>query len=218
MGQHPNRAHARAAAAMRNGKRLVQIDVSDIGADLGRSADAHQRVEIGAVHVDLPTMVMNDLTNIPYPLLKDTVCRRVSDHQRGEFFLVGGSFVAKVIQVYVAVFITFDNDHPHSRHDGTGRVGAMRGRRNQADVPVALAVGFVKGPDTEQAGVFSLGTGVGLQGDGMEPRDLTQHILELLKELLVALGLFQRRKRMQICEIPYRDRLQLGRRIKFHCA
>ena len=162
MRQHPNRAHARAAAAMRNGKRFVQIDVGDIRSDLGRPADADQRVEIRAVHVDLPTMVMNNLANIPHPFLKDTVRGGIGDHERSEFFLMGCCLVAKVIQVYVAVFITFDDDYPHSRHDGTGRIGTMCGRRNQTDVPVALAVGFMKGADTEQAGIFSLGAGVGL--------------------------------------------------------
>ena len=140
----------------------MQIDVSDICSDLGRPADAHQRVEIRAVHVDLPTMVMNNLANIPYPLLKDTVRGGIGDHERSQFFLVGCCLVAKVIQVYVAVFITFDDDYPHSCHDGTGRVGTVRGRRNQTDVPVPLTVGFMKGPDTEQAGVFPLGAGVGL--------------------------------------------------------
>ena len=52
----------------------------------------------------------------------------------------------------------------------------------------------------------------------MEPRDFAQHVLELLKELLVTLRLLKRCEGMQVSEIPDRDGLQLGRRIEFHRA
>ena len=142
----------------------------------------------------------------------------IGDHQRSEFFLVCCRFVTEIIQVHVPVFITGDDDYPHSCHDGTGRVGAVRRRRNETNVPVTLTVGFVKGANAEQTGVFSLRTGVGLQGDGVEPRDFAQHVLELLKELLVALRLLKRCEGVQVSEIPDRARLQLGRRIEFHRA
>ena len=43
---------ARAASTMRRRKRLVQIEVHDVDAEIARTRDAHQRVHVGAVHVE----------------------------------------------------------------------------------------------------------------------------------------------------------------------
>ena len=55
-----DRAHARAAAAMRDAEGLVQVHVADIGAELGRAHEADQRIEIGAVEIDLAAMGVDD--------------------------------------------------------------------------------------------------------------------------------------------------------------
>ena len=44
-----DRAHAGAAAAVRDAEGLVQVHVADVGAELGGAGDADQRVEVGAV-------------------------------------------------------------------------------------------------------------------------------------------------------------------------
>ena len=44
------------AAAVGGRKRLVQVQVHDVHAKRPRSRDAHERVHIGAVHVDQPTL------------------------------------------------------------------------------------------------------------------------------------------------------------------
>ena len=50
--------------------------------------------------------------------------------------------------------------------------------------------------DGEQARIFALAAGVGLQRDRVEAGDLGEHRLELLEELLVALRLLERREGM----------------------
>ena len=44
MCKYSDWTHSGSPTAMRNGKRLVQVDVSDIRANFARSANAHQRV------------------------------------------------------------------------------------------------------------------------------------------------------------------------------
>jgi hypothetical protein len=68
-----------------------------------------------------------------------------------------------------------------------GRVGAVRGDRDEADVTPALAVGLVIRADGQQAGVLALAAGVGLQRDRIEAGDLAQPAFQFLEQLLVAL-------------------------------
>ena len=55
-----DRAHPRAAAAVRDAERLVQVDVADVGAHVAGPAEADLRVQVGAVHVDLPALLVHD--------------------------------------------------------------------------------------------------------------------------------------------------------------
>ena len=55
-----DRPHARAAAAVRNAEGLVKIHVAHVGADVARTRETYERVEIGAVEIDLATVRMRD--------------------------------------------------------------------------------------------------------------------------------------------------------------
>src|ERR1700737_4155751 len=53
MGLHPNRSRAGAAAAVRGGKRLVQVEVHDIEAHVARPGDPDEAIGVGPVVVGL---------------------------------------------------------------------------------------------------------------------------------------------------------------------
>ena len=59
-----DRAHAGAAAAMRNAEGFVQVEMADIGAVIAGPRQPDLRVEIGAVQIDLPAMGMNDVADL----------------------------------------------------------------------------------------------------------------------------------------------------------
>ena len=80
MGKHTDRSHAGSTSPVRYGESLVQVDMRNIRTNLGRPADAHQRIEIGPVHIHLPAMVMHGLADIPDLLLKDAMRGRVGNH------------------------------------------------------------------------------------------------------------------------------------------
>ena len=65
MLRHRDRAHAGAAAAVRDRERLVQVQMTDIGADRGRAGEPHLRVHVGAVHVDLSAVLVDDRRRSP---------------------------------------------------------------------------------------------------------------------------------------------------------
>jgi hypothetical protein len=81
---HADRAHARAAAAVRDAERLVQVQVADVGADVAGAAQADLRVHVRAVHVHLPAVLVHDRADLADRLLEHAVGRRVGDHQRRE--------------------------------------------------------------------------------------------------------------------------------------
>src|SRR5207248_2595724 len=75
MGGHADGAHAGPAAAVRDAEGLVQVDVADVGADVTWAAEADLRVEVGAVHVDLPAVLVNDGGDLLDPRLEYAVGR-----------------------------------------------------------------------------------------------------------------------------------------------
>ena len=56
-----DRADAGAAAAVRDAERLVQVQVRDVAAEVAEPGEAEQRVEVGAVDVDLAAGVVHGL-------------------------------------------------------------------------------------------------------------------------------------------------------------
>src|SRR3954467_8050575 len=79
-----DRAHARAAAAMRDAEGLVKVEMADIGAVIAGPAQADLRVEVGAVEIDLAAMAMHDVADLADVLLEHAVGRGIGDHDSGE--------------------------------------------------------------------------------------------------------------------------------------
>ena len=69
-----DRAHAGAAAAVRDAERLVQVEVADVGADVARAAEADLRVHVGAVHVHLAAVLVDDRRRCCWISSSNTPC------------------------------------------------------------------------------------------------------------------------------------------------
>jgi len=150
------------AAAMRDAEGLVQVDVADVGADVGGAAEADLRVQVGAVHVNLAAVGVDDLGDAADARLEHAVRRGVGDHQRGERVVVGLGLGLEVGEIDVAVVVAGDDDHAVAGHHRRGGVRAVGRRRDEADVAVSLPAALVKGADDEQSGVLALRAGVRL--------------------------------------------------------
>ena len=129
-----------------------------------------------------------------------------------------GRFRAEVLEVDVAIGVTRDRHHLEAAHGGGRGVGAVGAGGDEADVAVALVTRLVVAADREQAGVFTLGAGVGLQRHGGEAGDFRQPSLQVAEKPLVTAGLGGRGKRMQARELGPRHREHLAGRIQFHGA
>ena len=82
MRGHTDRPHARAATTMRDAERLVQIEMTDIGADRRRAGQANLSVQVRAVHVHLAAACVDDVADLADRHLEYAVRAGVGDHQR----------------------------------------------------------------------------------------------------------------------------------------
>ncbi len=150
VGAHADRPHAGAAAAVRNAESLMQIQVRHIRTELGRTGQADQRVHIGAVHIHLPAILVDDVANGAHFGLEHAVRTRVGDHARGELVGMLLGLGAQIGQVDVALRVAGGDDHPHARHLRRRRVGAVGRRGNQADIAMPFTPAGVIGANDQQ--------------------------------------------------------------------
>ena len=125
---HGHRTAARSAAAVRRGERLVQVQVHDVHAEIARPRDAHQRVHVGAVHVEQRALAMQDFGGLDDARFEDAQRVGVGDHQAGHV-LGDGLFERREIEQ--AVLVGADVLDHVAGDGGGGGVGAVRRIRNQ---------------------------------------------------------------------------------------
>jgi hypothetical protein len=126
MFRHANRADARSAAAVRDAKGLVQIQMADVRADEAGAGEADLRVHVRAVHVNLAAVRVDDFANLADGFLEHAVRAGIGDHQAREIGLVRLGLRLEVGDVDVAVGVARDGDDFHAGHDGAGGVRAVR--------------------------------------------------------------------------------------------
>ena len=101
----------------------------------------------------------------------------VGDHQRGEVVRVGGDFRGEIGDIDVAVGIAGDGDDFEAAHGSAGGIGTVGAGGDEADVAVTFVAGFVIRAGQEEAGVFALGAGIGLERDGDEAGEQSVDLL-----------------------------------------
>ena len=218
MRAHRDRAHTGTAAAVWDAERLVQVEMRDVSAELTRLGNAHERVHVGPVDVDLAAGVVHESTDLADCLLVHAVRGRVRDHQRREPVAVLRDLRLEIVEVDVASLVAGHDNHAHPGHHGAGGVRAVRRDGDQADVTLGVTTAAVIGADREETGELALRAGVRLQRDGVVARDRHQPPLQLVDQEQVAVGLIERRERMDRGELRPRHSLHLGRRVELHRA
>ena len=68
-----DRSRARTASTVWNTKRLVEVDVRDVGAVIARSGKANMGIQICSVEIDLTPAAVDDFADFANLLLKDPV-------------------------------------------------------------------------------------------------------------------------------------------------
>ncbi len=207
-----------ATAAVRDAERLVQVEVRDVATELARCGVPEQRVEVGAVDVDLAAVAVHDLAQLGDAVLVDAVRRRVRHHDRGEVVRMRIALRLQVLEVDLALIGRLHDDDAHAGHDRRSSVGAVRRRRDQAHVAVVVAAAQVVRANRQQPGELALRAGVGLDRHGGIAGDLGEPRLERLDELDHPGGVLGGHERVQVGEPRPADGLHLGGRVELHGA
>src|SRR5689334_11594835 len=139
MFRHSDWPHARPAAAVRYAKGLVQVQMANIRANISRTAKANLRIQVRAIHINLPSIGVNDFANLLDALLEHAVSGGIGYHERGQFISMRLGFGAQIRHVNVALLVTGDRDDFQSCHDSAGGIGPVCGSWNEANTSMWFA-------------------------------------------------------------------------------
>ena len=201
-------------------KVLCRLRWQTSAPDARRRRQADLGIQVGAVHVDLPALLVDGGAHVVDRVLEDAVRRRVGDHQRAE---------------------PRGRARPPSPADPRDRrcrprrrppppaagraMAALAGLvpwaegRDQDHIAVALSARPVERPESPAGRRTRPGRpSCGLQRHGVEAGDGAQQRFELLDDPPVAARLRGRCEGMDVAELGPGDRLHLRRRIQLHRA
>lgn len=108
MRANTDRPHARPATAVGNAESLVQVHVRHVGADVRRPRQPDLGIEIGAVHVHLPAVLVDNFADLADTLLIHAVSRWIGRHQARQLVPRRGSLGFQVVQIDVAGLVALD--------------------------------------------------------------------------------------------------------------
>ena len=97
MRSHAHRSDAGAAAAVRDAEGLVEVQMAHVCAEAARSRQSQQCVQVGSVHIDLTTGVVNHVAQLDDAFLKHTVRGGIGHHDRRKLIMVFGDLVLQVL-------------------------------------------------------------------------------------------------------------------------
>ncbi len=198
VGLDANRSHARPAAAMRDGEGLVQIDVRNVGTNIGRTGEADLGIEIGPIHIYLAAVCVNGGADVFDGFLEYAVRRGVGEHQAGKFCRVLSGLGLQIGKIDIALCIASHGNHLKATHLRRGRVGAVSRFGNQADGAVHFTAAGLITADGGEACILALCAGIRLERNGIKPGDGHELRGKFLKQLCITLRLIARGKGMHL--------------------
>ena len=188
---------------MRSGKSLVQIQVHHIDAKIARPHLAHQRVHIGAVHVEQSALGVQNRGDLGDVLLENSQRVGIGQHERGNIFAHLRLQSGDIHHAARIRFQVFDGIVDHRRRR---RIRSMRGVWNQNFFSRA-SLRMVISPHHEQTGHLAMRAGGGLQRDCVHARDFDQALAQRFQNLQRAL-----RNLLRLVGMPVRQSLHARHR------
>ncbi len=140
---------------MWRGKRLVQVHVEHIKSHITWLHFAQNRIQVGTIVVEQSTRIMHGRRNLLDLTLENTAGRRVCHHQACR--LRANSRLQRC-QVNIAAVGNCNLTHLVTTHDGSRRVGAMRGIWHQNLRPRCITAFVMVSANHCNAGKLTLST------------------------------------------------------------
>src|SRR5215208_2861218 len=105
MGSHTDRTHAWSAATMRDGKGFVEIEVHQVKAQITRTNDPKQGIEIRSVTIHQAAATVHQLNYLLDVLIEEAKRIRVSQHHANDRVVTGGF---QGFEIHIATLIRWD--------------------------------------------------------------------------------------------------------------
>ena len=193
----------------------MQIVVHHVETEIARAHDAGDRVQIGAVAIDEAAAAVDEPHHLFEVLLEQAERIRVGHHDAGERVVAGG---AHRLEIDIAARVGGNLDRREARHGGRGRIGAVRGIRNEnAGAPGVTALAMI-GAHHQEPGELAVGAGGGLQRHRGKSADLGEPLLQLEHQGEIALHGLRLLQRMRLGEARDPRDLLVLLGIEFHGA
>ena len=122
---HSDRPDTRPAPSVRNAEGFVQIQMADVCAHVAWSAKSDLGIHVGAIHINLAAIFVDDLAHFVNCFLEYSVGGWVGHHQRGKGVTMSRRFGSQIVQIDIALGIARDAHDFHSSHNRASRVGSM---------------------------------------------------------------------------------------------
>src|SRR6476469_3734468 len=114
-----------AAATMRDAEGLVQVEMADVCTEAARLRQTEQRIEVGAIHINLAARRMHQLTQLDDSFFEDPVGRWIGHHDRRQLITMLADLGTKIVQVDRPISGRLDDHDLEACHGCRGRVRAM---------------------------------------------------------------------------------------------
>ena len=187
-----HRAGAGAAAAVGRRKRLVQVQVHHVDAEVAGAHLADQRVHVGAIHVEQRALGVENVGDLVDLVFEDAERRGIGEHQRGGVFV---DLAREGFEIDAAVGVGLEILDLVAADGRGGGVGAVGGVGND-DLAARIALRLVPCANQQNAGELAVRAGGGLQRDGVHAGDFDEAALQqvddfkhALRERLGAVGM-----------------------------
>ena len=178
-----HRTRAGTAAAVRRRKRLVQVQVHHVDAEVAGAHFADQRVHVGAVHVEQRALGVQNVGDLVDLVFEDAERGRVGEHQRRGVFV---DLARERFEIDAAVGVRLEVLDLVAADGRGGRVGAVR-RVGNENLAAGIALRLVPRADQQDAGELAMRAGRGLQRDRVHAGDFEQAALQQVDDFENAL-------------------------------
>ncbi len=157
----------------------MQVQVHDVEAHVARPRDAHERVQVRAVHVHEAARLIDAAADLGHLRLEDPQGVRVREHHARDPVVERRR---ERVEIRAPLGVRGDLDDFEAGEGAGGRIRPVRRVGHQHPAAVGLAVGPVVRAHEQDAGHLALGAGRRLEAHRVHSRDLLQPALQLVHQ------------------------------------
>ena len=157
----------------------MQVQVHHIHAEVAGPHLAHQRIHVGAVHIEQRALGVQNVGDLVNLMLEHTQRRWVGEHQRRGVFV---HLPRECFEVDAAIGIRLEILHCVAAEGCGSRVGAV-GRVGNENLLARIALRFVPGPREQDSRELAVRAGRRLQRNRVHAGDFEQAALQQVQNL-----------------------------------